>query len=125
MQGPEGSSRIFAETWRIFKDPCRDLKDPCRDLARTSKILERSSKILQEIDEDLTRSSSGSTKILMKIFKDLVKFFTRAATGEIRTVHDHIDCNSKNLIYMIHCLRCNKQYIGEKKRRLKDRFNEH
>ena len=26
---------------------------------------------------------------------------------------------------MIHCLRCNKQYIGETKRRLKDRFNEH
>ena len=26
---------------------------------------------------------------------------------------------------MIHCLRCNKQYIGETKRRLKERFNEH
>ena len=26
---------------------------------------------------------------------------------------------------MIHCLRCNKQYIGETKTRLKDRFNEH
>ena len=26
---------------------------------------------------------------------------------------------------MIHCLRCNKQYIGETKRRLNDRFNEH
>ena len=26
---------------------------------------------------------------------------------------------------MIHCLRCNKQYIGETKRRLKYRFNEH
>ena len=41
------------------------------------------------------------------------------------TIHDHIDCNSKNLIYMIYCLRGNKQYIGETKRRLKDRFNEH
>ena len=26
---------------------------------------------------------------------------------------------------MVHCLRCNKQCIGETKRRLKDRFNEH
>ena len=26
---------------------------------------------------------------------------------------------------MVHCRRCNKQYIGETKRRLKDRFNEH
>jgi len=51
--------------------------------------------------------------------------YTFSATGKIRTIHDHIDCNSKNLIYMIHCLCCNKQYIGETKRRLKDRFNEH
>jgi len=26
---------------------------------------------------------------------------------------------------MIQCTKCNKQYIGETKRRLKDRFNEH
>ena len=26
---------------------------------------------------------------------------------------------------MIHCNHCSKQYIGETKRRLKDRFNEH
>ena len=25
---------------------------------------------------------------------------------------------------MVHCNRCHKQYIGETKRRLKDRFNE-
>ena len=29
------------------------------------------------------------------------------------------------IIYMIQCNRCNFQYIGETKRRLKDRFNEH
>ena len=26
---------------------------------------------------------------------------------------------------MVHCNRCHRQYIGETKRRLKDRFNEH
>ena len=51
--------------------------------------------------------------------------YTFSATGETRTITDHIDCNSKNLIYMVHCRRCNKQYLGETKRRLKDRFNEH
>ena len=30
-----------------------------------------------------------------------------------------------NVIYMVQCNRCNLQYIGETKRRLKDRFNEH
>ena len=33
--------------------------------------------------------------------------------------------HSKNVIYMIHCNHCSKQYIGETKRRLTDRFNEH
>jgi hypothetical protein len=64
LQGPEGSSRIFAGTWRIHRDPCRDL-------AGTWKIFARSYKIFEEMDEDPTRSSSRSTKILMQIFKDL------------------------------------------------------
>ena len=47
------------------------MKDPCRDLARTWMVFGRSYKIFEEMDEDLTRSSSGSTRILMNIFKDL------------------------------------------------------
>ena len=31
----------------------------------------------------------------------------------------------RNVIYMVQCNRCNLQYIGETKRHLKDRFNEH
>ena len=34
-------------------------------------------------------------------------------------------CQTQNLIYIIQCNRCDLQYIGETKRRLKDRFNEH
>ena len=33
--------------------------------------------------------------------------------------------DSKNVIYKIQCNYCSKQYIGETRRRLKDRFNEH
>ena len=36
-----------------------------------------------------------------------------------------LNCSSKNVIYMIQCNRCSKQYIAETKRRLKDLFNEH
>ena len=49
-------------------------------------------------------------------------FFSTGATCQIKS---HIICNTKNLIYMIQCNRCHLQYIGETKRRLKDRFNEH
>ena len=34
-------------------------------------------------------------------------------------------CTTFNAIYRIQCRLCNLQYIGETKRRLKDRFNEH
>ena len=47
------------------------------------------------------------------------------STGETRTIKSNLTCDTKNLIYMIQCNRCNLQYIGETKRRLKDRFNEH
>ena len=46
-------------------------------------------------------------------------------TGVTRQIKSHITCNTKYLIYMIQCNRCSLQYIGETKRRLKDRFNEH
>ena len=51
--------------------------------------------------------------------------YTFFSTGETRPIKSNLTCETKNLIYMIHCHRCNLQYIGETKRRLKDRFNEH
>ena len=52
-------------------------------------------------------------------------FLLLYSTGETRHITHHIDCYSKNVIYMLHCNRCHKKYIGETKRRLKDRFNQH
>ena len=43
-------------------------------------------------------------------------------TGEIK---QQMTCKSTNLIYMIECKRCKKQYIGETKRTLRERFTEH
>ena len=51
--------------------------------------------------------------------------YTFFSTGETRPIKSNLTCETKNLIYMIQCNRCNLQYIGETKRRLKDRFNEH
>ena len=51
--------------------------------------------------------------------------YTFFSTGKSRTIKSNLTCDTKNLIYMIQCNRCNLQYIGETKRRLKDRFNEH
>ena len=48
--------------------------------------------------------------------------YTSFSTGETRPIKSNLTCETKNLIYMIQCNRCNLQYIGETKRRLKDRF---
>ena len=40
-------------------------------------------------------------------------------------ITDRFICTSANVIYCITCTLCNKLYIGEKGRRLDDRFHEH
>lgn len=39
--------------------------------------------------------------------------------------HETLTCNSKNIIYLIHCNKCKLNYIGETKRSLKERLNNH
>ena len=47
------------------------------------------------------------------------------STDETRLTTHHNNCNSRNVIYMVQCNSFLQQYIGQTKRRLKDRFNEH
>ena len=50
--------------------------------------------------------------------------YTFSNTGEIREIKQHLTCNSSNLTYMIECKKCKKQYIGETKRKIRERFKE-
>ena len=40
-------------------------------------------------------------------------------------IQTEMDCNSSNIIYMIQCDSCDIQYIGQTKRSLRHRFNNH
>ena len=76
------------------------------------------------------RNSVHCDKIVLLVLTCLyvtngLTHYTFFSTGATRQIKSHITCNTKNLIYMIQCNRCHLQYIGETKRRLKDRFNEH
>ena len=51
--------------------------------------------------------------------------YTFTNTGETRQIRHHITCNSTNLTHMIECKKCKKQYRGETKRTLRERFSEH
>ncbi|KAL9972658.1 hypothetical protein ACROYT_G019009 [Oculina patagonica] len=51
--------------------------------------------------------------------------YTFNNTGEVREIKHRITCKSSNLTYMIECNKCKKQYIGETKRSIRERFAEH
>ena len=39
--------------------------------------------------------------------------FTRNTTGRRYTIRNQFTCKTKNIVYMISCNKCNKQYVGE------------
>ena len=46
--------------------------------------------------------------------------------GEIKwKLNKPLNCNDKNVIYMIECSKCHSKYIGETERELKDRISDH
>lgn len=51
--------------------------------------------------------------------------FSSAVTKELFEITDEMNCNTKNVIYLINCIKCQKQYVGQTGRRLKDRLNSH
>ena len=46
-------------------------------------------------------------------------------TGQEYELHGTYDCNSYNLVYVITCKLCQKQYVGETKNKLKTRMAQH
>ena len=66
------------------------------------------------------------TALLVPTFQtDLLAILSFLPVKRALSMKSNLTCDTKNLIYMIQCNRCNLQYIGETKRRLKDRINEH
>jgi hypothetical protein len=45
--------------------------------------------------------------------------------GNTYKIHDNLSCNSKNIIYLISCKKCNLQYVGETERELRQRTTDH
>ena len=83
------------------------------------------SKLLVSANQPHGSFLCGSNSLTCKYITVGLNTYTFHSTGETRPINHHIDCNSINVIYMVQCKRCHKQYIGETKQRLKDRFNEH
>ena len=71
-----------------------------------SDILFRS-KLRTDKETNVTKGSfrCGKNCITCRYIADGRTNYTFSATEEMKTIHDRIDYNSENLIYMIHCLR--------------------
>ncbi len=79
------------------------------------------------------QNNQNDIKVLLISWRicDLKKW--RKTKHDIETIgiRQRLDCNTTNVIYMLHCKRClqngtkNCQYIGPTGRWLRDRFNEH
>ena len=95
-----------------------------------SDILVRA-KLPEPTNTDQPRSPSGSFRCnktsctVCPFIEDGCDQYTFYSTGQTFKIKSHITCETSNVIFMIQCTKCNLQYIGETKRRLKDRFNEH
>ena len=50
---------------------------------------------------------------------------TSPVTGKQYNTRSNVTCHSNNIIYCLHCLTCNKQYVGQTKRKLVERLREH
>lgn len=52
-------------------------------------------------------------------------FFKSTTTKKCYKIRHSFSCNSKNIIYLITCTKCKKQYVGKTTRPLKERINHH
>ena len=53
------------------------------------------------------------------------KIFYSTSTHRYYTIRQHLDCKSKNVIYLATCKKCNVQYVGSTSNEFKVRFRNH
>ena len=123
----EGMDKVMMECKNIFQQQLPVVafrRSPnLRDLLVTAKLPSNSTNPLPQLPSGSFRC--GKNCATCPYISDGLTTHTFFSTNETRHIKSNLTCDTKNLIYMIQCNRCNLQYIGETKRRLKDRFNEH
>ena len=97
-----------------------NLKDKLTRASITFPIPEKSGNYT-EYQEICTKTNCGQCKKL-----NMRKHFSSSVTGKkFRKNHDSLNCLSRNLVYLITCTSCRKQYIGETKQSITRRLYQH
>ena len=58
-------------------------------------------------------------------FMSVTQSFIQTTTGAIINIKVNANCKTRNLVYLMTCKQCQKQYVGETKLQLNQRINLH
>ncbi|OCT96155.1 hypothetical protein XELAEV_18013838mg [Xenopus laevis] len=67
----------------------------------------------------------GSRRCITCQHMKISKEFKSTVTNTSFKIRDYINCNTSTVVYLITCLKCQKQYVGCTSRTLKERIREH
>ena len=67
----------------------------------------------------------GSDKCKLCFNISPTSFFFSTVSKKRYEISEYMNCNTRNVIYLVTCLKCKLQYVGETKRTLRERFNNH
>ena len=116
---------------KFFKKSNKDLSSSCSLTNLSNKkdnpaISSKSVEDLAKIKKSITRQNKCSNKkcIFCPILNKSGKV-TCTATGETHNTKINITCKSNNLVYCITCRTCLKQYVGQTKNSIAQRFYSH
>ena len=98
-----------------FKQPQNLRKMLCRAKLPTQNQAKRKLKGVKPCNQPCTLCPYINTS----------KEFTSSQSKEIFKINDLYTCNTKGVIYLTTCSQCNKQYVGQTGRTLKERMKEH
>ncbi|XP_066302861.1 uncharacterized protein [Branchiostoma lanceolatum] len=119
--------QISARTKDIFKEPAlfayRRNKN-IKDILVRAQVPKENKNFLEKFVPPGS-FPCGKHRCFTCIYVKMAKNFQSHRTGKQYTIRAHINCQSKNIIYMIRCKKCGVQYVGETKQTLANRLNGH
>ena len=130
----------FLRFFRICNNK-KDFDSACNTLINALQSRGYSKRFLRTIKTDTvfefssnpavaTNTESGFSKCrgkcsMCKHTGDHVSLFHSNHLKKNFGIQHQLNCKSSNVIYLISCLKCGKQYVGETKQPLKNRFHQH
>ncbi|KAE8629241.1 hypothetical protein XENTR_v10000403 [Xenopus tropicalis] len=67
----------------------------------------------------------GEISCSICLYMETTSTFTSTKTGKVYNISERLSCTTRNVIYLITCKRCRKQYVGQTSNSIRRRFVDH